>query len=372
MTQRRDYMPQLDGLRAVAVLAVMVRHFVPETTAWFDLGRFGVLLFFVLSGYLITGILLGCRDRCDAEGANRSSVAKRFYIRRFIRIFPIYYITLAVIWGVSHWPVFVRAVPAVEEWIAPLPWLITYTFNLYWGITNVNAGQLSHLWSLAVEEQFYLIWPWVLLFARRRAFLPLLVAGIALGPAYRLFAIISGWSYAAVAFVTIACLDTLAMGSLLAWAERGSETAKGWMERLVPWCGVGGVLLLILPAFVDVVGTGALFDTGVGLVSVWLVFGGARGFRGPFGRLLEWGPARYLGRISYGLYLYHNLMPTFVRLCLSAIGVPIEALGPATPFALAAATVAVAAASWALIEAPLNRLKRGYPYFDPSPSAPAG
>jgi peptidoglycan/LPS O-acetylase OafA/YrhL len=100
------------------------------------------------------------------------------------------------------------------------------------------------------------------------------------------------------------------------------------------------------------------------LARLGFVAGAARGFAGSLGRVLAWGPARYLGRISYGMYVYHNLMPDFVRLCLGALGVPVEALG-AAPVLFALATVAVAAAYWWLVEASLNKLKRRYPYFDP-------
>ena len=152
-----QYMPQLDSLRAFAVLAVVVHHSPLVAFVPIPFGAIGVRLFFVLSGFLITGILLRCRDdRPDGSPGDRWFSLRQFYIRRFLRIFPLYYfvVTCAVIlnYGCAR---------------SLLPWLLTYTLNVQLAISG-EWNEFSHFWSLAVEEHFYLAWPWVVLFVPRR------------------------------------------------------------------------------------------------------------------------------------------------------------------------------------------------------------
>src|SRR4029450_13372172 len=140
------YMQQLDGLRAMAVLAVLWTHYLPEEDWLFGVywGGFGVRLFFVLSGFLITGILLKSRQYV-MQGPQPAAFALRpFYSRRLLRIFPLYYTTLAV--------TALMAIPPVRE---TMVWHITYLSNVYFSIQGRFHGPIRHFWSLSVEEQFY-------------------------------------------------------------------------------------------------------------------------------------------------------------------------------------------------------------------------
>ncbi len=145
-----SYRPQLDGLRAIAVMAVVFQHFAPsgwsKVIPW---GGLGVTLFFVLSGYLITGILL--------KGREEPGMLRHFYIRRALRIFPVYYATLLI--------AALLAIPPVREtfW-----WHAFYLSNVLFALKNSYFGAVSPFWSLAVEQHFYLIWPWVVLFVPRK------------------------------------------------------------------------------------------------------------------------------------------------------------------------------------------------------------
>src|SRR5262249_40880734 len=140
------YMPQLDGLRAVAVLAVVAHHTLPGPLVdALNPGAAGVRLFFVLSGFLITGILLGCRESMAQQGAGQALAS--FYARRFLRIFPLYYFALAVV-----------LLAGVQEARDGAAWHLAYLSNVY-GVRQGWLGSLAHFWSLAVEEQFYLVWP---------------------------------------------------------------------------------------------------------------------------------------------------------------------------------------------------------------------
>ncbi len=152
-----EHLDQLDTLRAFAVTAVLIRHFWPELQPGLDLGARGVHLFFVLSGFLITGILLRSRALVEDSGRGTGLAIRRFYIRRFLRIFPIYYLVLAVTWALGF--------PDVRSGIV---WHLAYGSNILFAIENQWPPTTAHLWSLSVEEQFYLIWPLLMLLVPRR------------------------------------------------------------------------------------------------------------------------------------------------------------------------------------------------------------
>ena len=171
-----DYFPQLDALRAIAVFFVLLEHWVPGTY-WFKIfpyGMAGVTLFFVLSGFLITRILL--RSRIKSESLNQSKLhsLKQFYIRRTLRIFPIYYITI-----------FILLIFNINNIRQIFFWFLTYTSNIYFYLIQNWAGSLSHLWTLAVEEQFYIIWPFIILFIPKRFLFRTIILIISTGPVFR-------------------------------------------------------------------------------------------------------------------------------------------------------------------------------------------
>lgn len=151
-----SHMKQLDGLRAIAVLSVLYYHFYSNALPF---GIMGVRLFFVLSGFLITGILLQCRRLAETGGQSSLFTLRRFYIRRFLRIFPLFYLVLLV-----------SAVINLQGFRDGLWWHAAYLSNVYFAAGG-NAGATIHFWSLSVEEQFYLIWPWLILYVPR-AWLP--------------------------------------------------------------------------------------------------------------------------------------------------------------------------------------------------------
>src|SRR5665213_1037330 len=172
------YMPQLDGLRALAVLAVWFEHWgappIPGLKYIHELGGLGVFLFFVLSGFLITGILLRGREAIETQGIALREVTRTFYIRRFLRILPVYYVVL-----------FSTAIllPNTRRlfW-----WHFTYTTNLWYGVHWFDYVPGAHFWSLAVEEQFYLAWPWLVLLTPRRFLMKSMIWIAAISAIYRL------------------------------------------------------------------------------------------------------------------------------------------------------------------------------------------
>jgi peptidoglycan/LPS O-acetylase OafA/YrhL len=204
------YMRQLDGLRALAVLAVLIEHYVPKTYGiarvipW---GTLGVQLFFVLSGFLITGILLKCREISGTFQHPFFSL-RQFYIRRFLRIFPLYYFVLCM--------VFLLNVANIRETIF---WYMFYLCNIKFAIDGNWAGTLSHFWSLAVEEQFYLFWPFVILCSPRKILNHVVILAILVAPLIKWVMASRGMNDIAVAVLMPSNLDALGSGSLLALLE---------------------------------------------------------------------------------------------------------------------------------------------------------
>ncbi len=231
---RHGYVKQFDALRGIAVFGVIVTHYagsVVPTVAHSRLfpmiglpGFIGVRLFFVLSGYLITRILLAAKT-----AAAPFAVARSFYARRFLRIFPLYYAVVAFACATS---VSIRHCA---------PWLFTYTQNIKFAIDGAYPV-VAHLWSLAVEEQFYLVWPWVVLFlsasSLQRALLALLVAA----PLARALLFIHSANEVSIHVLPIACVDTLAAGALAALAQtQGRRLSLSAVTRAIVVVTIGGL-----------------------------------------------------------------------------------------------------------------------------------
>jgi peptidoglycan/LPS O-acetylase OafA/YrhL len=354
------HMPQLDALRAFAVAAVLIHHFVgnhlPPVVDWISWGFVGVRLFFVLSGFLITGILLRSRSTAEASGESRMFVTRQFYIRRFLRIFPLYYLVIGIL--------AVIGLPPVRE---VLVWLLTYTFNIQISIQGWFPENISHLWSLAVEEQFYVIWPWLVLFVPRRWLIPSTLAMIALGPCFRAYAVFTDTNEVATYCLTFSALDALGLGSLLAIAsDRGFSTERlhTFFRRYALPIGLAGVVILeaLISTKIEWRGYVIFFDTAMALCFCWLVSAAASGFRGRIGALLESGPLIYCGKITYGIYMYHLFMPVLLAKIFSLFGAKYPGLGWLNLMYATVATLIIASLSWYLFEQPINNLKRYFSY----------
>jgi len=349
--QPDGYSAQLDGLRAVSVAAVAYSHLLPAWQGGLPFGA-GVHLFFVLSGFLITRILLALR-----AAPQRGAAVARFYARRVLRLFPAFYLVLGLAW--------LTDVPLVREtW----PWHAAYLSNVRIAAEARWLGHVSHFWSLAVEEQFYLVWPWLIVWSPRPWLGPLLGAALLAGPLARLAAGSAGLTEPFWALVPAGSADSLAVGAFVAWtAWRSRQPVAG---ALAPWPG-GGVtavagLVWSLLALADGLGLRVPLALAVwrqvlqGVVFAWLVRRAVVGFKGGAGRLLAHHWTIYVGRISYGLYLIHAFAPLVFEAGLRAAGldghIPRQPLFRA--LAAAATTLLLASAMWRLVEAPCQRLKR--------------
>jgi len=367
------HLPALDGVRGMAILLVLVFHafllggFRPAValdrivTALSEPGWSGVDLFFVLSGFLITGILY------DTKG--RDGYFRNFYARRILRIFPLYYGFLGFVFIALP-----RLTPFGGHHASLLHdqiWYWTYLLNVLIALRGwPPVADLNHFWSLAVEEQFYLVWPWVVFMLGRRA---LLVAclGIATGSLAVRAAL---WAAAPPHLVQMASvlmparMDALAAGALLALLAREPEG----LARLTKWAppsataaaGLLGMLfywrhrLIPTDAAVQIVGFTllAIFYGGVLAIAVT----SARDTIA--GRLFAHPGLRLLGRYSYGLYVFHLPIIWVTRNIVNATSVPALA-GSELPgqvlftAVVAAASLGAAVLSWHLYESHFLKLK---------------
>ena len=310
-----------------------------------ELSSLGVRLFFVLSGFLLTTILLADRHIAESRQVARSLVLRDFYARRILRIWPAYYATLiaALFLGAG-------SVAATFGWHALFASNILFYLQQQW-----SPGLTAHLWTLAVEEQFYLVLPLVVLFLPRKSLLPLLSACIAGAILYRALAAATVTGALDFYFVLpIAQLDALVAGGVLALL--GSDLQARLWKALLLWSlpVAAAAYLAPLPAAVEFTVAHAVYL----LPMIALVAGAASGIGGPLGAVLSNRAIVGLGRISYGVYLYHIFVAAALnKLVRSFTGA--ELWGTPAAFALhTVATIAVASASWFVLERPALKLKR--------------
>ena len=333
-------LPALDGLRAISIALVIFGHLVgtrnaPLTaTALHGAAGLGVRVFFVISGFLITTLIFAELDRT-------ATISLRdFYVRRTYRIFPAFYAYLAVIGLLA-------AFDAVQLLENDMLAAATYTMNFH----RPRAWHLGHLWSLSVEEQFYLLWPAIVLLARKRGAMVVAALALAAAPLIR----VGVWVFMPAhrlgigeTFPTV--FDALAAGCLLA-GIRGklaenraySAFARSWLFVLVPIVAVGAGLVPRV-SFNLAVGS-TLQNIGIALTVDWAVRRVAPSSRFA-GKLLDARPLVWIGRLSYSLYLWQQ--PFVNREGTHWV--------QAWPFNLLAA-VAMAMASYYLVEQPFLRLR---------------
>ncbi len=351
--------------------AVLVSHFFPDRSTIqraFHWGRFGVLLFFVLSGFLITGLLLRGRDAAVPGGPTRGAVFRSFVARRALRIAPIYYLVVLLGWGAGYGPI-----------AQHLPWHLTYTGNIAMTYFDARLAQATHLWSLCVEEQFYLLWPLVVLFVTGKRLVWVAGGLVVFSFGYEIAGALNGRTWEQTHLVLQGCMDALGLGALLAIClHRDQRDGSARSPRFVLAAAIlGAPLLLFAQGFRFQTGLSATdalayrvpSDIGLALVSLVLVYIAIGAGPSMVRAVLELAPLRFIGRISYGIYLYHLFLIAIGRAVARRYDVPEMPKGWSMFLLYSAISTGVAAISWYAIEAPINRQKRRFPY--PPPASPA-
>lgn len=337
----RKQIPALDGVRMIAVFLVILLHFGFSQVP----GGHGVMIFFVLSGFLITWLLL------EEQGNTGTVSLRNFYWRRTLRIFPAFY----AFWFFLMFLTFQNgARPNAHAWSA-----FFYVSNYYSALNTHPENGLSHTWSLGVEEQFYLIWPAVFLVCRNNLRLMTrvlvgVIAAVVIHRAVLTFVFQVDESYIYSAFDTR--VDQLMVGCLLAVLLKRKALQRFWAivcsHPLAPLVTIGLVAALMIFGraitvhFREVVGY-TLYGLLYGVLIAQLIALSRT-------RLWSWldsAPARFLGRISYPLYLYQQVTLFPVRRVLAEYPVAVQLA------AAIAVTIVVASLSYYVIERPFLRMR---------------
>ncbi|WP_339735938.1 acyltransferase [uncultured Gimesia sp.] len=351
----------LDGIRGIAILMVLAFHGGLIITATTPVGSIyrqvvsfcwsGVDLFFVLSGYLITGILLDTRDS--------KHYYRNFYLRRALRIFPLYYgVILVLFWCIPD------LTNQIWYWLYLQNWRSAFSGSM-------PATVLQPFWSLAIEEQFYLLWPFVIFFLNRRRLslfcgLMILVAILA-----RCIATFQGVNPMTIYTLTVFRIDTLCAGALIAVWLRDADQSKRLERFKIPCLVIAGLALIAVVIF-----DGSFSGEGLGSQTIgYSLFAAIYALLiafvvmnpssvPPLKRILEFGVLRYFGNRSYAIYLFQ--MVVFIPLNQIYLrhwkAIDISGWRAVCTFCIALVFIlALATISWYCYEKPFLKLKRFFP-----------
>jgi len=355
MSKHLHYLPKLDALRAIAALMVLVAHYMIDVGGpHFDYGGNGVQIFFVISGFLIITILLSQKEKVHLP---KFRLIRSFIIKRALRLFPIYFLVLSVIFLISIvgglW------ICDKENWIN----YFTYTQNFVFFNKGFQSPLLNHTWSLAVEEQFYLFWPFLILLIPRKAELPTLLTVFLVGVSSRFYFEEYYPLTGTIKGMTLIHFDTLGAGALLAWVMYyRKERVLNILRKSADYLFLLGLLssgLLTYFKYHDAL----LLPFSLTLMSASLVFiCSSEGLPTFLNAILNISILQRLGKISYGVYLYHKMIPFFFVYAATRLHIPLPESEVIMFCIYTSLALIIASLSWRFIESPLLKVKERFDF----------
>jgi len=363
--------PGLDGLRAIAFILVFLIH-----TNFILVGWAGVLLFFVLSGFLITGILINMKEELPTK-----VFFIKFYGRRFLRIFPLYYFYLILMLALAYGLYFISYRPnRMLEYFQQVPYALLYIYDFFCASAwYKDSIFINHFWSLSVEEQFYIFWPLLILITPKTAYKKLFIASILAGPILRLglsylydhhtFSFLGSSAATGIYSLPFSHIDAFGFGAFISQYRLPKARLQFWILLVaVPIIGYASEYLST-GSFGFISGFGFEFPLANGFKQIWgysllnyffavTIYAVAR--EGLFNRFLELGWLKYLGKISYGLYVYHFIVIYFAGRMNDFVPLTYEQNQVISAIPAFAITVLISALSFKYIERPILNLKDKY------------
>lgn len=343
---------QLDGLRAVAMIAIAWDHWTHDVWVKVFPHEIFLFLFLVLTGYLITGSLLRERERGEASGEKwRLRSLKVYQIRRGLRILAPYYAALLFAWIVR----------APDVWPG-LPWYVFHVSNIRMAVDGVWPSGTAHFWSLAMQQQFYLIWPFLIWFLPKRLLLPAILSVTAIAPISRWF---EPLIYPYIKWpdkMLWEAFDYFGMGALFAWAVNRGMTMENRPLKIAGVLSLGIYLYIFIgyklgwPIF----HLRSVQQTFLSVFLCALIATASVGFDGWPKKLLEHPILQRVGMLSYGIYLFHNLAPLAAGKIMPFLWNGHFDSGPGLGLRIAtyaAITWILTLASWKWIERPLQDVR---------------
>ena len=357
MSNKISYFNQLDSLRALAVIMTILVHYLP------DIGfhkipymYMGVDLFFAISGFLITSILL--KTKASYDKPNKLTIIKNFIIRRSLRLFPIFYIYL----------LFFVALSITGLWLwrkGDAIYYFTYTANILFYKVGFQSVCFNHIWSLCVEEQFYLVWPWLLIFLPMKIFKKIIYLYIFIG----IFSCIY-FDDTFIRLLPFANFHTLGAGALLSYLWFYSKENKYFIHFTTHTKTYFIITFTILISFLVACEThiitfahlqvkDGIRESMVPIVLFFLLLSTLTGWNRIAGKLMNNNFMQYLGRISYGIYLLHKPIPFLITLALGKLHLTFH--NPPLQFiTYMLLTLLIASVSYKYIETPFLKLKEKF------------
>ena len=332
----------------MAVILVLVSHWLPKSFFLnkIPLGNIGVDIFFVISGFLITGILL--RDYEDISQGRSSFLIKlkTFFLKRTLRISPIYYILLFFLYLTNG-----------NEFKDNIIYYLSYTSNYLFYLTQDWHGYTAHFWSLAVEEQFYLFWPILLLLFLKKYHLSIILSLIVCGIMYSIYNVDN-----MSRILTVSCFHALGLGALLAFLEIYKIKWRVKLYSFINYIFYPLLLLLLLNyTFLNLIYFPLRLVTAILTIKILLICINNKEDNLIF-KFLNFRLLNYLGVISYGLYLYHNIVPKYFNRFLRTLEIEIfkEEFSNIYVFSIVNLIMLVflSTLSWFLFEKPILKLKK--------------